>query len=99
MTIQEALDKTDPMKTNTVTQGSDEEEAAIERVKDFLTFLAVNRKVFASSQNQAFNALLFFSRHIIKKEFGDIKDIPRAKRKPYIPVGTGKQVCGPEPGP
>jgi len=30
-------------------------------VKDFLTFLAVKRKVSASSQNQAFNALLFFS--------------------------------------
>jgi hypothetical protein len=33
----------------------------IEDVKDFLTFLAVNKKVSASSQNQAFNALLFFS--------------------------------------
>jgi len=30
-------------------------------VKDFLTFLAVKRKVSASTQNQAFNALLFFS--------------------------------------
>ena len=32
-------------------------------VKDFLTFLAVKQKVSASSQNQAFNALLFFYRH------------------------------------
>ena len=55
-------------------------------VKEFLTFLAVKRKVSASSQNQAFNALLFFFRNIIKKEFGEIKDIPRAKRKPSIPV-------------
>jgi len=55
-------------------------------VKDFLTFLAVKRKVSASSQNQAFNALLFFFRHILKTEFGEIKDVPRAKRKPYIPV-------------
>ena len=54
-------------------------------VKGFLTFLAVKRKVAASSQNQAFNALLFFFKHIIKKEFGDLKDIPRAKRKPHIP--------------
>ncbi len=30
-------------------------------VKEFLTFLAVKKKVSASSQNQAFNALLFFS--------------------------------------
>ncbi|MFC1535070.1 phage integrase N-terminal SAM-like domain-containing protein [Thermodesulfobacteriota bacterium] len=29
-------------------------------VKDYLTFLAVKQKVSASSQNQAFNALLLF---------------------------------------
>ena len=55
-------------------------------IKDFLTFLAVKRKVSASSQNQAFNALLFLFKYIMKKEFGDMNDIPRAKRKPYIPV-------------
>ncbi|MCF6291617.1 MAG: integron integrase [Desulfobacterales bacterium] len=55
-------------------------------VKDFLTYLAIERKVSASSQNQAFNALLFFFRHVLKTEFGELKDIPRAKRKPYIPV-------------
>jgi hypothetical protein len=48
--------------------------------------LAVKRKVSASSQNQAFNALLFFFRHILKTEFGEIKDVPRAKRKPYIKI-------------
>ena len=35
--------------------------------------------------NQAFNALLFFYRHVIKKEFENLKDTPRAKRKRYIP--------------
>lgn len=60
-------------------------------VKDFLTFLAVKRKVSASSQNQAFNALLFFYRHILKNEFGDLRDVPRAKRKPYIPVVLSRQ--------
>ena len=43
------------------------------------------------SQNQTFNALLFFFRHVIKKEFGEIKDIPRAKRKPYIPVVLSRE--------
>jgi len=60
-------------------------------VKDFLTFLAVKRKVSASSQNQAFNALLFFFRHVIKSEFGEIKDVPRAKKKPYIPVVLSRE--------
>lgn len=55
-------------------------------VKEFLTHLAVEKKVAASTQNQAFNALLFFYRHVLKSEFGDIKDVPRAKRKTYIPV-------------
>jgi len=57
-----------------------------EDVKSFLTFLAVKKKVSASSQNQAFNALLFFFRHVLKKEFGKIDGVVRAKRKPYIPV-------------
>lgn len=60
-------------------------------VKDYLTFLAVKRKVSASSQNQAFNALLFFYRHVLKKDFGDQKDVPRAKRRPYIPVVLSRE--------
>ncbi len=55
-------------------------------VKEFLTFLAVKKKVSASSQNQAFNALLFFFRHVLKREFGKIDGVVRAKKKPYIPV-------------
>lgn len=55
-------------------------------IKEFLTFLAVKRNVAASTQNQAFNALLFFFRHVMKKEPGELKDIVRAKRRPYIPV-------------
>ena len=57
-----------------------------EDVKQFLTFLAVNKKVAASTQNQALNSLLFMFRHITKKDFGDVKDAVRAKRKRYIPV-------------
>jgi len=55
-------------------------------VKEYLTFLAVKRKVSASTQNQAFNSLLFLYRHILKKDFGDHKDIPRAKKSSYIPI-------------
>ena len=39
-----------------------------------------------STQNQAFNSLLFMYRHILKKDFGDHKDVPRAKKSKYIPV-------------
>ena len=57
-----------------------------EDVRRFLTFLAVKRKVAASTQNQAMNSILFMFRHITKQEFGDIRGAVRAKRKPYIPV-------------
>jgi len=62
-----------------------------EDVKDFLTFLAVKKKVSASSQNQAFNGLLFFFRHVLKKEFGKIEGVVRAKRKPYLPVVLSRE--------
>jgi integron integrase len=55
-------------------------------VKAFLRYLAVDRRVSASTQNQAFNALLFLFRHILRKDFGDHRDGVRAKQKPYIPV-------------
>ncbi len=59
---------------------------AVADVKDFLSYLAVKRKVSASSQNLAFNGLLFLFRHVLGKEFGKIDGVVRAKRKPYIPV-------------
>ena len=60
-------------------------------VKQFVEHLAVNKKVAASTQNQAFNALLFFYKHIIKKDFGDQRNNLRAKRKPYIPVVLSRE--------
>jgi integron integrase len=60
-------------------------------VKEFLTFLDIKRKVSASTQNQAFNALLFLYRHVIKKDFENLKDTPRAKRKRYIPVVLSRE--------
>lgn len=53
--------------------------------KKFITHLAVEKQVSVSTQNQAFNSLLFFYRHVLKKEFGNFKDIPRAKRTRYTP--------------
>jgi integron integrase len=60
-------------------------------VKAYLTYLAVSCKVSASTQNQAFNALLFLFRHILRKDFGDQRDVPRAKRSSYIPVVLTRQ--------
>jgi integron integrase len=55
-------------------------------VKEYLTYLAVKCNVAASSQNQAFNSLLFLYRNALKGEFGDLRDVPRAKKSRYIPM-------------
>jgi len=60
-------------------------------VKNFLTLLAVKKKVAASTQNQAFNALLFLFRHVLEKEFEQIEGVVRAKRKTYIPVVLSRE--------
>jgi integron integrase len=53
---------------------------------DYLTHLAVERHLAKSTQEQAFAALLFFFRHVIGREPGNIKDVIRAKRKRRLPV-------------
>jgi integrase len=57
-----------------------------QEVRGFLSYLAVQRNVSASSQNQAFNSLLFFFRHVLHRDFGRIDGVVRAKRHRYIPV-------------
>lgn len=54
--------------------------------KNFLQYLAINRKVASTTQNQAFNSMLFFYRHVLRVDFGEHKDTIRAKRKRYLPA-------------
>ena len=61
-------------------------ELGTEEVRGFLTDLAVRQGVAASTQNQAFNALLFFYRHVLGREFGKLDGVVRAKRHRYVPV-------------
>lgn len=60
-------------------------EMGTEEVSAFLTNLAVNRKLAASSQNQALNALVFLYRDVLKVELAGI-DAVRAKRQQHLPV-------------
>lgn len=54
--------------------------------KDFLSHLAVKQRVSSSTQNQAFNAILFLFRHVMGKEAEDLGSTVRAKRGQKIPV-------------
>ncbi|MBI5497413.1 MAG: integron integrase [Deltaproteobacteria bacterium] len=55
-------------------------------VKAFLTALAVHKGLSASTQNQAFNALLFLFRHVLGREFGQVEGVVRPSRKQHIPA-------------
>jgi len=73
------------------TLSKDPELLCMDDVKGFLTSLAVEKKVAASTQNQAFNALLFLFRHVLEKEFEQVEGVVRAKRKTYIPVVLSRE--------
>lgn len=55
-------------------------------VKDFLNHLAIKQRVSSSTQNQAFNALLFLFRNILKIELSGLDKTVRAKRGLKLPV-------------
>jgi integron integrase len=57
-----------------------------EHVRGFLSHLALRRQVASSTQNQAFNALLFLCREILNIELTDIDKAVRAKRGVKLPV-------------
>jgi integron integrase len=57
-----------------------------EDIRNYLTHLAVKKHVSSSTQNQAFNALLFLFRDVLKVEIGDISGTVRAKRGQRLPV-------------
>lgn len=83
--------KTWAHKFQTFTKSKDARLLTMEDVKGFLCFLAVEKKVSASSQNQAFNALLFLFKHVLEKEFGKVEGVVRAKRRAYIPVVLSRE--------
>ncbi len=55
-------------------------------VRAYLTHLATDRSVSASTQNQAFSALLFLFRAVLGRKLEDLDDTPRAKRPTRLPV-------------
>jgi integron integrase len=55
-------------------------------VSAFLTHLARDGDVAASTQNQALSALLFLYKEVLKQEIGWLKDVERAKKPVRLPV-------------
>lgn len=55
-------------------------------VEQFLTHLAVDRKVSASTQNQAMQAVLFLYRHVLDVDLPWLENVTRAARPKRLPV-------------
>ena len=55
-------------------------------VRFYLDFCRKYKHPPREEQNQAFNAILFFYRHVLRREFGKLDGVVRAKRRPYVPV-------------
>jgi integron integrase len=61
-------------------------EMGEEEVVEFLTHLARDIDVAASTQNQALSALLFLYKEVLKHEIGWLEKVERAKKPPKLPV-------------
>lgn len=58
----------------------------VKEVEQFLSDLAVNRHVAASTQNQALSAILFLYQEVLRQEIGWLDDVVRAKKPKRLPV-------------
>jgi integron integrase len=57
-----------------------------EEIRAFLTHLAIDCRVAASTQNVALNALLFLYRHVLQQDFPALGNLERAKRPRRVPT-------------
>lgn len=61
-------------------------EMGATQISAFLTWLATNRCVSASTQNQALSAVLFLYRDVLHVNIGPLEHVPRARMPVRVPV-------------
>jgi site-specific recombinase XerD len=66
-------------------------EMGAPEVRKYLSHLASRRNVAASTQNQAFSALLFLYREVLGSELAGLEDTERAKRPIRVPLVLARQ--------
>jgi integron integrase len=69
-------------------------EMAETEVTEFLTHLARDRSVAASTQNQALSAILFLYKEVLKQEIGWLDQVERAKKPAKLPVVLTRNEVG-----
>jgi integrase len=67
------------------------DELGAAEISRFLSYLASERNVAASTQNQALSALLFLYREVLDKPIDWIDDVERAKKARRLPVVFNKE--------
>jgi integron integrase len=66
------------------------EKLSKEHIEKYLTHLAVERRVSASTQNQALCAIVYLYKKVLKKDFGWLEDVVRANKRKRLPVVFSK---------
>jgi integron integrase len=66
-------------------------EMAEAEIARFLSNLAAESHVSASTQNQALNAVLFLYRHVLRKDIGYVNGVVRANRPKRLPTVLTRQ--------
>ena len=61
-------------------------ELGAPEISAFLTWLAVERRVAASTQNQALSGVLFLYREVLRQEVGIVERLPRARMPAKVPI-------------
>lgn len=61
-------------------------ELEAEHITQFLSHLATQRSVSASTQNQALAAILFLYQHVLDRRIGELRGLVHAKRPLRVPV-------------
>ena len=75
-------------------QSRDDLRHGEEKIEAFLTYLARDRQVAASTQNQAMNALVFLYKHVLKQPLSGEINADRARKQSRIPVVlTGEETA------
>ncbi|RQW29127.1 hypothetical protein EHS17_02275 [Rhodobacteraceae bacterium CH30] len=72
-------------------------EMGATEVSSFLTHLAVEGQLSASTQNQALSALLFLYRDVLMLSLPWLDEVVRAKPSKHLPVILTRQVVSPNP--
>lgn len=80
--VKEYLKKVNQAVMKTIPEG---------HINTFLSNLAIERELSASTQNQALAALLYFYKNILEIPIGQLGEVIRAKKKPKLPIVFSKQ--------